>query len=247
MGDDAAVAYTKSGAEAPSPLGARGSTGAHASEDVVRGRSPADDGRKGRAAAYEPGMKWCVTIVLVLGYGSAVVPQASAEPPARSAAPAREDADGDGVVTLDEARSAGLGLFERFDRDRDGVVTRVEARATRAPLSRDRFEVRFVDLDRDRDGRLSPWESRLPPRRFARVDRDADGRLSRAELWRAAERSRRSGHTDALSPLFWRRDLDGDGRVTRAEARLAAEQRFRRRDRDGDGRLTARDAGSGRR
>ncbi|HWO12929.1 MAG TPA: hypothetical protein VNN80_25695 [Polyangiaceae bacterium] len=191
-----------------------------------------------------------MTAVVALGTACALAPLASAEPgPSRRAPTAREDADGDRVVTLDEARSAALRLFERFDRDRDGVVTRAEASAGRPPPSRERCDARFDALDRDRDQGLSLWESRLPPPRFARIDRDGDGRLSRAEFWRATERAaRRAGHADALSTLFWRRDLDRDGRVTLAEAREAAEQRFRRRDLDGDGRLTARDTpGSGRR
>jgi Ca2+-binding EF-hand superfamily protein len=163
----------------------------------------------------------------------------------RGGAVAGEDTNGDGVVSLREARAAAWRLFGRFDRDGDGVVTRAEASAPRGAPSRARLEARFAELDRDRNGRLSRWESRLPPRRFARVDRDADGRLSADELWRSAQRSRR-GAGDSALPLLWRRDLDGDGRVTRAEVERIAERRFRQRDRDGDGQLTPRDAHAGR-
>jgi len=161
----------------------------------------------------------------------------------RSGAVAGQDTDGDGVITLADARAAALRLFRRFDRDGDGVVTRAETSVPRREPPRARFEARFAELDRDRDGWLSRWESRLPVRRFARVDRDGDGRVSSAELWRSLQRSRRgSAGAAAALPLIWKRDLDGDGRVTRAEVERAAETRFRRRDRDADGQLTARDA-----
>lgn len=156
------------------------------------------------------------------------------------------DTNGDGVVTLSEARAAALRLFERFDRDADGVVTRAEASSPRPHPTRARSDARFAELDRDGDARLSRWESRLPPRRFARLDRDADGSLSPAELWQSVRRSRRQP-ADAARPLLWRRDLDGDGRVTRAEIERAADRRFRERDRDADGQLTSRDARSRRR
>lgn len=187
-------------------------------------------------------MKWSSCVALALctfwaGAGLANDPGAS-----RSATVGWADTNADGVVTLDEARAAAGRFFGRFDGDHDGVVTRDEAQAARSGPTRERVHARFAELDRDRDGALSRWESHLPPRRFARVDRDADGRLSEDELWHAARRnSRGPGNLGALRPLLWRRDLDGDGRVTLAEAQRAIELRFRRRDRDGDGRLTPRD------
>ena len=187
-------------------------------------------------------MSWfrCIAFAATLLGAAPGLAAAEAET-SRSGRVAGEDTNGDGVVTLAEARSGALRLFERFDRDGDGVVTRAEASAPRREPSRARFDARFAELDRDRDGRLSRWESRLPARRFARVDRNADGWLSPAERWQAVQRSRRRP-ADAARPLLWRRDLDGDGRVTRAEVERAAERRFRQRDRDGDGKLTSRDA-----
>src|SRR5262245_52391251 len=192
-------------------------------------------------------MSWTRSIACVVALTVAVVADprlasAGAGMSRSGAAVAGEDTNGDGVVTLGEARAAAWRLFERFDRDGDGVVTRAEAAAPRQEPSRARFEARFSELDRDRDGWLSRWESRLQARRFARIDRDADGRLSRAELWGSVQRSRPGAPgKDAALPLLWKRDLDADGRVTRAEVERVAEQRFRRRDRDADGQLTARD------
>lgn len=116
------------------------------------------------------------------------------------------DTNGDGVVTLSEARAAALRLFERFDRDADGVVTRAEASSPRPRPTRARSDARFAELDRDGDGRLSRWESRLPPRRFARLDRDADARSRRPSSGnpygaRVANRPTRRGRCcgDAIS------------------------------------------------
>lgn len=147
-----------------------------------------------------------------------------------------EDANGDGQVTLLEARAAALALFEHLDRDGDGGVTRAEADVAAVSWREQRQERRFAALARDRDGTLSRAEARLSPRRFARADRDVDGRLTRAEVHAAFERSASAGtDTAALRSMFWRRDLNRDGRVTRAEALAAADQRFMRRDRDRNG------------
>ena len=193
-------------------------------------------------------MSWPRSIafaLVLLGVSPRLAAAGSTSGASCSGAVAGEDTNGDGVVTATEARAAALRLFDRFDRDGDGVVTQSEAATPRPVPSRARFDVRFAELDRDRDGWLSRWESRLPARRFARVDRDVDGRLSPAELWSVVERPRPGSHgMDAARPLLWKRDLDGDGRVTRAEVERAAERRFRRRDRDADGRLTPRDAGA---
>jgi Ca2+-binding EF-hand superfamily protein len=152
---------------------------------------------------------------------------------------AEEDADGDGLVTLLEARAEALALFEYLDRDGDGRVTGAEAAAHATRWRAARFERRFVSLDRDVDGALSPWEIELPPRRFAWADRDRDRKLSRRELWDAYVRAA-SGEADtvALRSRFWRRDLNGDTVVDRAEVLAVADRRFMRKDRDRNGVLT---------
>lgn len=151
-----------------------------------------------------------------------------------TAAMLEEDADGDGQVTLLEARAAELALFEHFDRNGDGEVVRSEAEAAAGSWRGQRVEQRFAALDRDGDGTLSRPEVRLPPRRFAHADRDGDGQLTRAELARAFQRDSGTGRdTAALRSRFWRRDLNRDGRVTRSEMLAAADRRFMRRARGG--------------
>jgi Ca2+-binding EF-hand superfamily protein len=148
----------------------------------------------------------------------------------------QQDADGNGRVTLLEARAAALMLFEHFDGNADGQVTASEARGAALPWREGRLASRFASLDRDQDDGLSVWEINLPSRRFVAADRDGDRRISRAELWAmSAQRWDGTGDTTALRSLFWRRDLNGDGRVTRGEALAAADQRFLRKDIDRNG------------
>lgn len=179
------------------------------------------------------------SLLAVLAAASSISAASAAAPlPCRSetAGVLEEDANGDGKVTLLEARAGALALFEHFDRDRDGTVTRAEAELAAPAWREQRFELRFVALDRDRDGALSRTELALAPRRRARADRDGDGRLTRRELYDAFERGARGGtDTAALRSSFWRRDLNGDRRVTRTEMLVASDGRFMRRDRDGDG------------
>jgi hypothetical protein len=146
------------------------------------------------------------------------------------------DGDGDGRLTLLEARAAALAWFTTFDRDGDGQVTRNEANEGAPVWRAARFEARFAALDRDGDGALSSWESKLPPRRFGWIDRNLDRALSRTELSQAFLHAR-GGDSDtaALRSRFWRRDTNHDGVVSRAEALAAAERHFARRDRNGDG------------
>lgn len=179
------------------------------------------------------------SLLAALATASSISAATSAAPlPCRSetAGLLDEDANGDGKVTLLEARAGALALFEHFDRDGDGTVARAEAEVAAQSWREQRFERRFVALDRDQDGTLSRAEIALAPRRHARADRDGDGRLTRGELYDAFERGP-GGATDtaALRSLFWRRDLNRDGRVTRSEMLAASDRRFMRRDRDGDG------------
>jgi Ca2+-binding EF-hand superfamily protein len=155
----------------------------------------------------------------------------------------RSDLNRDQIVTLVEARAGALRTFDGFDLDHDGRVTGVEASREASAWRSQRFEARFLELDRDRDGRLTREEVAWSPRLWARLDRDRDGSLTRPELQRSYLRqARRSGELGSLPRPWARWDSDHDGNVTRAEAVQGAEQRFQRRDRDGDGRLTRSEA-----
>jgi Ca2+-binding EF-hand superfamily protein len=152
---------------------------------------------------------------------------------------AKEDVDGDGRITRDEARTAALEWFSRFDMNGDGQVTGAEAHERAHRWRLERGARRFAALDRDHDSFVSALELGAGPARFAWLDRDADRRLTPAELGRDGEPSRCGGGEEAaLRSALWRRDLDRDGRVTREETLRAAERRFTRKDRNRDGTLS---------
>ena len=122
----------------------------------------------------------------------------------------RADADGNGVLSRDEAEKAAPLLAKRFDAidvNRDGQISPEEMRAFRragrlargagATQAGAKFEIYFARADRDGDGALSRAEAEqgLPrvAKKFERIDRDGDGRLTREEMqaWLAARRAAR--------------------------------------------------------
>lgn len=171
------------------------------------------------------------------------------------------DADGDGVVTVQEAASVATKMRGRFgkrgwgpgsgkmhgrraaerfaqmDANQDGQVTKAEAEAS--------HKARFAELDTNRDGVIdgqeltARHEARRAERvaeRFAALDADGNGSLSRTEV----------------PPFFAARfdnvDTNGDGAVSSDEMLAAGPGRMGRgkkgphvlrMDADGDGKVTA--------
>ena len=117
-----------------------------------------------------------------------------------------------------------------------------------APLAVVAQEGRFAAADADRNGVLSRAEvqRRLPrlASRFDEIDRNRDGNLSPEELRaRAGAGNRRGGAGEGgFAEHFRRADADGDGALTRAEAEEALPRlgaKFDRIDANRDERLTA--------
>ena len=137
------------------------------------------------------------------------------------------DHDRDGRIARDEWHF-NRETFRRADHNGDGVVTRVEFLRTDA-LDDDRAE-RFVDLDVDRNGRLSRTEWHGTTQVFNRLDRNHDGVVTRVEMVGAEAPPELFASVDinrdgaiALNEWHWsratfdRRDLNHDGRITREE------------------------------
>jgi EF hand len=118
------------------------------------------------------------------------------------------------------AAAAQDSRFARADTDRNGVLSRAEVDRGLPGIA-----PRFNEIDRNRDGSLSPDElrtwsaSRKAPDRkgeggfaeyFRRADANGDGALSRAEADKALPR---------LGAKFDRIDADGDGKLTQDELR----------------------------
>jgi len=89
------------------------------------------------------------------------------------------DADSDGFVALSEW-SGGFETFDSLDRDGDAVVTRAEF-FTRGTRYKSREE-NFLDLDADKDGRVSAREWKWGEQTMSVLDRNGDGFLSRQEF-----------------------------------------------------------------
>ena len=110
--------------------------------------------------------------------------------------------------------SASELLFAAADANHDGVVTYAEfANVARSGIAR-RVVVRFHELDRNHDGRISRSEVNLmSAERFARFDLDHDGFFTVRELSTAM-----THELDAQLPqVYARLDVNHDGRFTVAE------------------------------
>jgi Ca2+-binding EF-hand superfamily protein len=121
-----------------------------------------------------------------------------------------------GLALASLPAAAEASRFAAADADRNGVLSRAEVQR-----SLPRLAARFDEIDRNRDGNLSPDELRARPRRsgaaeggfaerFRRADVDGDGGLTRAEMEAALPR---------LGVKFDRIDADRDERLTLAELR----------------------------
>lgn len=173
------------------------------------------------------------------------------------------DANGDGVVTMEEAKAHGANMFGRMDANGDGVINAEDRTARQAQ--------RFAMMDANGDGEVSLEEmqaahqarrSKMQERgmamrgeMFARADTDGSGGLSEAEM-RAMHQARAGGmhagmgdHDGGMKrghdrgergmAMLRRGDTDGDGNVTRAELEASVIARFNRADTDGSGTITA--------
>jgi Ca2+-binding EF-hand superfamily protein len=155
------------------------------------------------------------------------------------------DADGNGRITAAEW-SYDREDFRRADHNRDGVLTRREflgeadttadrADDERGYASSADDDQRFLDLDDNRDDRVSRSEWRSDRASFDRLDENRDGYLTRAEM--AAR--------EASGDDFSRLDSDRNGVISRGEW-LQSAARFERLDTNRDGRLTANEYAAGR-
>ncbi|MFL0354968.1 calcium-binding protein [Erythrobacter sp. GH1-10] len=181
-----------------------------------------------------------------------------------SRGPMAADTDGDGIITLAEAKAQGAERFARMDVNGDGAINREDREARRA--------ARFAAADTDGNGELTAEEMNVAhearraeraerraerqARRFERLDADNSGGLSEAEL-DAAKQARgeaRAGHRGKRGEMrrggrggprhhamrmLRQADADGDKTVTRAEFDAAIEARFAKVDSDGSGTITA--------
>jgi Ca2+-binding EF-hand superfamily protein len=120
----------------------------------------------------------------------AVAAQAHATSPTKPDGP-RPDANGDGVVTREEANAFPrlAGHFDAVDTNKDGQLDAAEFAAHRAARQAEmqaRAEEHWKAADKDGDGAVSREEAQASMPRMAEhfdtLDANADGRVERAEM-----------------------------------------------------------------
>ncbi|MEM6856940.1 MAG: hypothetical protein AAF559_03640 [Pseudomonadota bacterium] len=172
------------------------------------------------------------------------------------------DTDGDGVITLDEAKAKSAERFAKMDANADGSLSREDREARAAN--------RLAGSDTDQDGEISPQEmtaarekreaeraerrAEMQTTLFERLDSDGSGGLSQAELeagkamraqmggeGRRRGKGPRMGRTrpTKMAMMALRRaDTNYDNAVSREEFDAMIEARFARIDTDGSGAIT---------
>lgn len=154
------------------------------------------------------------------------------------------DSNGDGRITRDEWRGNDRS-FSVHDRNGNGVI---EGDEVQAALRAEGYDD-FLDIDRDRDGRISHDEWRWDRADFDRMDDDHDGRLTRREYLHTPVGAADSidlgsptrddllrGNPDARNTLFEEFDVDDDDTISLTEFQ-GDRQSFARLDTNGDGKL----------
>ena len=173
----------------------------------------------------------------------------------------RLDANGDGVVRVDELPEKVQGFFskvlEKADEDGDDALgPRELGKALRAISERRPELLRYFGftesrdapsrddglmraLDGDGNGELSSEEIAKSPEVLRTLDTDNDGLVSRRELHAPGELAKADKRDRPAAEMIVKRikqaDRDGDGRISRDEAPERLQRGFDRIDSDGDG------------
>lgn len=162
---------------------------------------------------------------------------------------AKIDANGDGVITREEAAKFPrlAEHFDDLDKNHDGKLDaseRPQRRGGREHGGRHGGAGGAARLDTDGDGRISQAEAAKSPRLakdFAAIDANKDGYVVRSELRSYFERERpkrEAEHAKRFDDKFAEADLNRDGKLSKIEVqekmpRLAAQFAFLDENRDG--------------
>ena len=210
----------------------------------------------------KPALITAAIAALALGGAGIALANHHASPGHRGPNFEQADADGDGVITLDEAKAKSAERFAKMDANADGSLSREDREA--------HAQQRFAEADANQDGELSPEEmtaqrekreaeraarrAQMQATLFERLDTDGSGGLSQAELEAGKAiraEMRGEGRRPGMGPGMdrgrpakmammglRRADTNYDNAVSREEFDAMIEARFARIDTDGSGTIT---------
>ncbi len=154
------------------------------------------------------------------------------------------DQNNDGRITRDEWRGNDRS-FSVHDTNGDGVISGNEV----GVALRDEGYDDFLEIDQDRNGRISRDEWRWDRAGFDSMDEDQDGSLTRREylyspvddiadidIGALSREDLLKGNADARNVLFGEFDRNNDGVISRTEF-SGDKQSFARLDTNNDGKL----------
>jgi Ca2+-binding EF-hand superfamily protein len=193
--------------------------------------------------------------------------QAPPPPPAPPQGPGffeRADLNKDGVITIEEVKTARASMFDRADANKDGFVVRDEMRTLRPPrppkkpgergpqhekrglmafsdanadgsVTRAEFDAATAKMAAEKQSKAQERAAEA----FTRLDANKDGRIDATEL--AAKRSKMKDRPDRPPhrPML---DTNKDGKISKDEWMASPDPLFERADANKDGRLTREEA-----
>lgn len=138
---------------------------------------------------------------------------------------AKDDQDGNQIISKAEAMAAGDSRFAKMDANNDGTLNAADRTAM--------MTKRFAKMDSDNNGSISQDE--FMASHEAGAERREDRRAKRAERGKMGAQGGRGGRAMAM---MGRADTNGDKAVSQAEFHAAMEARFAKADVNQDGSLT---------
>lgn len=169
------------------------------------------------------------------------------------------DANQDKTVTMDELTTAGGSHFASMDADGNGVVTVEEFKQHRMGHGKDRKGKYFATIDSNNDSTVSKQEfldhkQQRAEKYFNKMDIDGDGSLSADEFASSHKRRHGMGHHKGMGSCddkmghhgkghkrggyFDKMDADSNGEITLDEATASWKKWFDKLDANADQSVT---------